>query len=99
MRAPRLTGSRCLCRACGERFNSTAAFDRHRVDVFSGSRRCLTSEEITRRGMTRNAAGFWITKERYKHRVKPVPSRIPAALRETPVVTKGAGRESQRSSG
>jgi hypothetical protein len=51
MRSPKLTGSRCLCRACGERFNSTAAFDRHRVDAVSGFRRCLTAEEITRRGI------------------------------------------------
>jgi hypothetical protein len=91
MRSPRLTGSRCLCRACGERFNSTAAFDRHRVDAVSGFRRCLISEEMTRRGMTRNAAGFWITKERSKHRVKPMPSRIPAALHETPVGHQGGG--------
>ena len=91
MRAPRLTGSRCLCRACWERFNSTAAFDRHRIDASSGFRRCLTAEEMTRRGMTRNTAGFWITKVRPKHRVKPAPSRIPATLRETPMGHQGGG--------
>lgn len=91
MRSPKLTGSRCLCRACGERFNSIAAFDRHRIDAFSGSRRCLTAEEMSRLGMTRNAAGFWITKVRTKHRVKPVPSRISATLYNTPVGHQGGG--------
>ena len=87
----RLTGSRCLCRACGERFNSTAAFDRHRVDAFADSRRCLTAEEMSRLGMTRNAAGFWITKVRTKNRVKRVTSRIPAGLGQTPVGHQGGG--------
>ena len=65
-----LTGSRCLCRTCGERFNSVSMFDRHRVgrvDLAAPSygRRCLTVEEMTERGYSLNAAGFWI--ERASH--------------------------------
>ena len=56
---PRLTGSRCLCRTCGDYFNSVSMFDKHRVGEYP-ARRCLTSEEMSARGYVRNEAGFWI---------------------------------------
>lgn len=59
MNAPRLTGSRCLCRTCGQRFNSVSMFDRHRVGVYP-SRRCLTTVELSQHGFKLNLAGFWI---------------------------------------
>lgn len=31
MTSPKLTGDRCRCTACGELFNSTFAFDKHRI--------------------------------------------------------------------
>ncbi len=43
------------------------------------------------KGMTKNAASFWITEPYQKHRVKRVTSRIPAPLRETPVGHQGGG--------
>jgi len=52
-----LTGNRCQCPACGEYFNSVAAFDKHRTGPAS-DRSCLDPESL---GMSRNAAGFWIT--------------------------------------
>ncbi len=64
-----LTGSRCLCRTCGERFNSVSMFDRHRVgriDLAAPScgRRCLTVAEMIARGYSRNASAFWIERTR-----------------------------------
>ena len=70
-----LRGDRNQCPACGEYFNSTYAFDKHRVGPFgamivkSGARvstpadrRCLGAREMLESGMSRNSAGFWITK-------------------------------------
>jgi hypothetical protein len=59
MTAPKLTGNRCQCAACGEYFNRERVFDRHRIGE-PGNRRCLTAAEMTARGWNRNAAGFWI---------------------------------------
>lgn len=58
---PRLTGNRNQCTACGEYFNGTQPFDRHRVGRFGIDRRCLTGEEMFAAGFTRNDAGFWTT--------------------------------------
>ena len=60
----RLTGSRSLCPSCHQRFNSTYAFDRHRVGAYPSHRRCLTHDEMIARGMLINARGFWITEAR-----------------------------------
>ena len=70
-----LRGDRNQCPACGEYFNSTFAFDKHRTGVFgaikrkggplvstSADRRCLGAREMLESGMSRNSAGFWITK-------------------------------------
>lgn len=60
--AGRLTGSRCQCGGCGERFNSASVFDRHRVGphgLNGAGRRCLDAAEMADRGWTRNPAGFW----------------------------------------
>lgn len=89
MTAPRLTGSRCLCRGCGEYFNSVHAFDRHRVWASDTVHRCLAHEEMIRKGMSINASGFWITEPRPKHRVQPSTSQIPAALWNTPLGHQG----------
>ena len=53
----KLTGNRCRCAACGEYFNSVAAFDMHRAGRPDG-RRC---EEPSGIGMAKNNAGFWVT--------------------------------------
>lgn len=89
MTSRRLTGSRCLCHGCGEYFNSVYAFDRHRVWDSLTVQRCLNQEELVRKGMSINSSGFWITEPHRKHRVKRVISRIPAALRDTPVGHQG----------
>lgn len=58
----KLRGDRNQCRGCGEWFNSTGAFDKHRTGDFGGERRCMDEEEMLRRGMVKNATGFWIRK-------------------------------------
>jgi hypothetical protein len=63
MPSPRITGSRCLCRTCGEYFNSVSMFDRHRVGEYP-TRRCLTPEQMLERGYSVNEAGFWIERAR-----------------------------------
>lgn len=62
-----LSGDHCRCMACGERFNSTYAFDKHRVGAYApigklSTRRCLGVAEMTAAGMSRNAGGWWISK-------------------------------------
>lgn len=58
-----LTGDRCRCPTCREYFNSTTAFDKHRIGSFSVDRRCLNPTEMQAKGMSQNAGGFWITKK------------------------------------
>lgn len=64
-----LTGNRCQCPTCADWFNSTSTFDRHRVGSFesagvANTRHCLAEAEMTARGWSRNAAGFWIERRR-----------------------------------
>lgn len=84
MTAPRLTGSRCLCRGCGELFNSLKPFDRHRIGGLLG-RRCLTPEEMRSRGMSLNHRGFWRTEPRRKERLQAVAPQLSAALSSVPM--------------
>jgi hypothetical protein len=86
MTAPRLTGSRCVCRGCGQCFNSIFAFDLHRVGK-PEARRCLSNDEMVEAGMTRNAGGFWVSRVMPTHRARAVTRQIPADLRGTPVPT------------
>ena len=70
MTSPALTASRCQCGGCGELFNSTSIFDLHRTGTYAkpgemrGNRRCMTPAEMTARGYSHNAAGFWIREAR-----------------------------------
>lgn len=56
-----LSGDRNQCRGCGEYFNSTFAFDKHRTGEHGKDRRCLTPDEMRAKGMDKNVAGFWIS--------------------------------------
>ena len=59
----KLTRDRCQCTVCEEFFNSTFAFDKHRIgDWFM--RRCRTPDIMESIGMSRNAKGFWISSKR-----------------------------------
>jgi hypothetical protein len=62
----RLTGDRNQCPTCSGYFNSTYAFDAHRTGPFGhggqpAQRRCMSVDEMRAKGMSLNAAGFWIT--------------------------------------
>lgn len=58
-----------LCTSCGKDFGGVAAFDAHRVGKhehnYSGEypdgRRCLTEDEMLRKGFTLNTRGAWST--------------------------------------
>lgn len=57
----RLTGDRNQCQGCKQFFNSTFAFDKHRAGEHGRNRCCLPVDEMQKKGMCRNAAGFWIS--------------------------------------
>lgn len=48
----------CQCAACGEYFKSPRSFDRHRVG--KKERSCLSAPEMEKKGMSKNAKGYWI---------------------------------------
>jgi len=61
----KLRGDHCRCSGapyggCGEHFNSTYAFDKHRTGPWS-ARRCLSPDEMRAKGMVRNADGWWLS--------------------------------------
>ncbi len=63
----KLTWHRNQCPTCHDYFNSDTAFDKHRIGDFNDPadpRRCMTVDEMEKAGMSRNKAGFWITKKR-----------------------------------
>lgn len=55
-----LKGDRNQCPTCKEYFNSTFAFNKHRVGEFGKDRRCRTVEEMIEMGMSKKPDGFWI---------------------------------------
>jgi hypothetical protein len=56
----KLRGDHCKCPTCGEYFNSTRAFDKHRTGEY-GARRCLSPDDMRVRGMVVSATGWWLT--------------------------------------
>lgn len=56
-----LAGDRNQCQGCKEFFNSTFAFEKHRTGDFGKDRRCMTVGEMGDKGMSKNAAGFWVS--------------------------------------
>jgi hypothetical protein len=54
-----LRGDRNQCTGCDELFNSTHAFEKHRVGEHGISRRCLTIEEMKEKKMFCGQDGFW----------------------------------------
>jgi hypothetical protein len=56
-----LHGDRNQCQGCKAYFNSSFAFDKHRTGEHGKDRRCLTADEMAGKGMSKNAAGFWIS--------------------------------------
>ena len=56
-----LRGDRNQCPQCGEYFNSTAAFDKHRTGTHGVDRGCLKVSEMAAKGMAKNSEGWWVT--------------------------------------
>ena len=59
--ARKLTGDHNMCTTCGEYFNSSRAFDKHRTGQHGVDRRCMSPDEMRAAGMTKNAGDWWIT--------------------------------------
>lgn len=58
----KISGDRNQCAGCGEYFNSSFSFDKHRAGEHTDNGRyCLTPEQMRAKGMDKNAAGFWIS--------------------------------------
>jgi hypothetical protein len=51
----------CECPTCGEQFLAPHGFDKHRVGPMD-QRRCLTPDEMARRGLRRNERDWWVTR-------------------------------------
>jgi len=88
-----ISGDRCFCRACGEYFNSTKAFDKHRTgkyrqlrDPGPETRRCRSFDEMAAKGMSKNSADFWITS---KMAAATAAARRPAAIESDGYPTMG----------
>jgi hypothetical protein len=54
-----LRGDHCRCSICGAFFNSTRAFDKHRVGEWA-RRRCLAPEDMAAKGMSISRSGWWV---------------------------------------
>ena len=55
------SNDRNQCPTCHKYFNSTYAFDKHRIGEHgTKGRRCMTEEEMLAKKMGLNAAGFWV---------------------------------------
>lgn len=62
-----LRGDRNQCPGCGALFNSTTAFEKHRVGPHENNgRRCLTPDQMELRGMSQVVGGWWVSKLRAK---------------------------------
>lgn len=58
----KLTGDHNQCQGCKQFFNSTLAFSKHRIGEHEGSqRRCMTTDEMTAKGMAVNSRGWWVS--------------------------------------
>lgn len=54
-----LRGDRNQCAACGEYFNSSSAFDKHRIGEFGRDRGCASWFGMAHIGMHLGTDGFW----------------------------------------
>jgi hypothetical protein len=63
----RLSGDHNQCPGCSEYFNSTAAFDKHRIGRFGVDRRCMTVPEMLAAGMAKSKTDWWVTELREGH--------------------------------
>jgi hypothetical protein len=84
--------SECHCMECHEHFKSVAAFDKHRVNDPVNGRRCLTPEEMRKRGMAASG-GKWVTASRSDTSYLPSRDKNPAFSASTPTQDTPEGQE------
>jgi hypothetical protein len=56
-----LRGDKNQCRSCEKYFNSTHAFEKHRIGEHGVDRRCRTTDEMLEKKMAVNSRGFWVS--------------------------------------
>ena len=56
----KLTGMKNQCQSCKRYFNSNGAFEKHRTGQHGIDRRCMTVDEMIKKGMSLNYKNFWI---------------------------------------
>lgn len=83
MSAPKLTGNRCQCTACGEFFSSPRSFDRHRIGDYAKRRECIPAAQLLTNGWTRTSRGF-MQEPRAKRAPAGIPARFAPSARVTP---------------
>jgi len=72
MNRRKLNGDHNQCAGCGEFFNSTLAFEKHRVGEHAGNqRRCLTTAEMEEKGMAVSSSGWWVSSPMPKYGAEP----------------------------
>lgn len=60
-----LRGDHNQCSSCGEFFNSSLAFEKHRTgDHADNGRRCVGPHEMIAKGMAKNSSDYWVTRLR-----------------------------------
>jgi hypothetical protein len=77
----KLSGDRCFCRTCGEYFNSSAAFDKHRIGTLDPKashygRRCRTVEQMQAAGMELSKAGWWLRDARWAYESSALAEKL-----------------------
>jgi hypothetical protein len=72
---PSFVGDVNQCPTCFTVFNSTAAFDKHRVGPFT-DRKCLSDDEMLAKGMGPNKYGRWVSEKMTQEEVERLRSRM-----------------------
>lgn len=88
-----LRGDHSRCSICGAFFNSTRAFDKHRVGGWLG-RRCLTAEDMLAKGMIRSSTGWWLSSA-WKQPILRTVAITGAAIGSTPSRCSGFDHDRQ----
>jgi hypothetical protein len=86
-----LRGDHSQCPGCGEYFNSTYAFDKHRTGRYAPmQRRCLSLDEMRALGMVISATGWWLSMAS-KRPILPSDAITGAAIGSTPCLGSPLG--------
>jgi len=74
---PSFRGDVNQCPTCFTVFNSTAAFDKHRIGTHSpNTRRCMSDDEMLKAGMGPNKYGRWVSERMTQEEIERLRSRM-----------------------